>query len=96
MGGDNTGGVVGNTDLSTCCEVLIRGLVYISLMELRLPLSSDSVPIGEGRGAQIVVIYRTTAMDQLVSRCTMMIIDNMSVRATVRGVRHGLSQCTDF
>ena len=74
---------MGNTDLSTCCEVLIRGLVYISLMELRLPLSSVSVPIGEGCGAQIVVIM-------LVSRCTMMIIDNMSVRATVRGVRHGL------
>ena len=44
VGSDNTGGVVGNTDLSTCCEVLIRGLVYISLMVLRLPLSSDSVP----------------------------------------------------
>ena len=56
--GDNSDGVVCHTDLSTCCSGPHRGDWYFPDGSV-LPFSGGSVPIGEGRGAQIAVIRRT-------------------------------------
>ena len=56
--GDNSDGVVCHTDLSTCCTGPHRGDWYFP-NGTRLPFAGGSVPIGEGRGAQIAIIRRT-------------------------------------
>ena len=60
---DNSDSVVCHTDLSTCCsgsEGGHRGDWYFPNGTV-LPFAGDSVPIGEGRSPQRVVIRRTTA-----------------------------------
>ena len=60
---DDSDSVVCHTDLSTCCSVgqgVHRGDWYFPDGTV-LPFSSNSVPIGEGRGAQRAVIRRTSA-----------------------------------
>ena len=61
--GDNRDSVVCHTDLSTCCsgsQGSHPGDWYFP-DGTRLPFAGRSVPIGEGRGAQVAVIRRTTA-----------------------------------
>ena len=61
--GDNRDSVVCHTDLNTCCsgsQGSHPGDWYFP-DGTRLPFAGRSVPIGEGRGAQIAVIRRTTA-----------------------------------
>ena len=61
--GDGSNSVQCHTDLGTCCsgsQGPHRGDWYFP-NGTRLPFSGDSVPIGLGRGAQIVTIRRTTA-----------------------------------
>ena len=61
--GDNSDSVVCHTDLGTCCtagEGAHRGDWYFPDGTL-LPFAGNSVPIGEGRAAQLAVIRRTTA-----------------------------------
>ena len=60
---DNSDSVVCHTDLSTCCsggQGIHRGDWYFPDGSV-LPYSGRSVPIYEGRTAQIAVIRRTTA-----------------------------------
>ena len=60
---DNSDSVVCHTDLSTCCsgtQGIHRGNWFFPGGTV-LPFTSNSVPIGLGRGAQIAVIRRTTA-----------------------------------
>ena len=59
---DNSDSVVCHTDLSTCCgspQGIHRGDWYFPDGTV-LPFSGSSVPIGEGRAAQIVVLRRTS------------------------------------
>ena len=61
--GDNSDSVVCHTDLGTCCssgQGIHRGDWYFPNGTL-LPFAGNSVPIGEGRSPQRVVIRRTTA-----------------------------------
>ena len=60
---DNSDGVVCHTDLGTCCSMgqgIHRGDWSFPDGTV-LPFTGNSVPIGEGQGAQIAVIRRTTA-----------------------------------
>ena len=60
---DNSDGVVCHSDLGPCCspsQGIHRGDWYFPDGD-RLPFIGSSVPIGEGRTAQIVVIRRTSA-----------------------------------
>ena len=85
---DNSDGVVCHTDLSTCCsggQGIHRGDWYFP-NGTRLPFAGYSVPIGEGRAAQIAVIRRTTATGPTgIYRCDIAVHDDtdISVRETV-------------
>ena len=59
----NSDSIVCHTDLSTCCsggQGSHRGDWYFP-GGTQLPFAGSSVPIGEARGAQVVVIRRATA-----------------------------------
>ena len=63
MGSANDSSVVCHSDLSTCCsggQGIHRGDWYFPNGTV-LPFAGNSVPIGEGHGAQVAVIRRTTA-----------------------------------
>ena len=82
---DNSDSVVCHSNLSTCCNGPHRGNWYFP-DGTKLPFSGPSVPIGEGRAAQIAVIRHTTATGPTgVYRCGIAVhhpTDN-SVRDTV-------------
>ena len=86
--GDNSDSVVCHTDLSTCCRGPHHGDWYFPTGSV-LPFPGISVPIYEGRAAQIAVIRRTTATGPTgIYRCdisTVAVHDNtdISVRDTI-------------
>ena len=89
--------------LSTCCsggQGIHRGDWYLPDGTILL-YPGRSVPICEGRTAQIAVIRRTTAMDQLVSIAVVLAVfhdTDISVRDTVYVVLYtssgGILYCT--
>ena len=88
---DNSDGVVCHSDLESCCspsQGIHRGDWYFPDGD-RLPFPGPSVPIGEGRTAQIAVIRRTTATGPTgIYRCDIPTIavhhdTDISVRETV-------------
>ena len=87
---DNSDSVVCHTDLITCCsgrQGIHRGDWYFPNGTV-LPFAGDSVPIGEGRATQRVVISRTATGPTGIYRCdiatnTIHSSTDISVRETV-------------
>ena len=87
---DNSDSVVCHTDLSTCYTDLIME-TGISLMEVYLPFTGRSVPIGLGRTAQIAVIRRTTATELTgIYRCDIPVHDDTDIISVRDAIYVGL------